>query len=95
MEKFEFAPPSRDPSMDIVSHVWATKYAITCWETNTPRFIKICISEEVEDLLRFHPSLTERSIVPATLRSVYGITIEVDKTLPGDPGYVIHYERSL
>jgi hypothetical protein len=93
MSQLSFTPPTRDPEIDILQHIWASKYAISSWESQTPKLIELRVSEEVDFLLKVHPKLTQGRSGTDAPNSVWGIPIRVDYSLPNDPGYTIIYER--
>lgn len=94
MAQFSFTPPSRDPEIDILQHIFASKHAISSWEAQTPKFIEIRISESVDFLLKVHPKLTHSVTEKLTTpNSLWGIPIRVDYSLSDDPGYVMIYTR--
>lgn len=93
MPQFKFIPPTRDPSIDILQHIWATKYAISSWEAQTPKYIEIQVSEGVENLLKMHPKLQKERFPANAPNSVWGIPIRVDYSLSDDPGYAVIYTR--
>jgi hypothetical protein len=92
MTQLSFTPPTRDPEIDILQHLWASKYAISSWESQTPKLIEIRISEGVDFLLKVHPKLT-RPIGEDRPNRIWGIPTRVDYSLGDDPGYTIIYER--
>lgn len=93
MSQLSFTPPTRDPEIDILQHFWTTKNAISSWESQTPKFIEIRISEAVDFLLKVHPKLTRPSGGSNPPDSIWGIPLRVDYSLPDDPGYTILYKR--
>lgn len=93
MSQLSFTPPTRDPGIDILQHLWASKHALASWESKTPKLLEIRVSEEVEFLLKVHPKLVRPMSGTQIQDSVWGIPIRVDYSLPSDPGYTIVYMR--
>jgi hypothetical protein len=95
MSQLSFTPPTRDPELDILQHLWASKNAISSWESQTPKFIEIRVGEAVDFLLKVHPKLTRPMSGLKALDSIWGIPVRVDYSLPEDPGYTIIYTRGV
>jgi hypothetical protein len=92
MSQLSFTPPTRDPEIDILQHIWASKYALNSWESKTPKLFEIRVSDDLSFLLKIHPRLTETNMGKQP-DSIWGIPIRVDYSLPDDPGYTIIYTR--
>lgn len=93
MSQLSFTPPTRDPEIDILQHLWVSKNAISSWQMQTPKFIEIRISEGVDFLLKVHPKLVRPTGGLNPPDAIWGIPVRVDYSLPDDPGYTIIYTR--
>ena len=91
MTQLTFQPPVRDPEVDILQHLWATKHAINSWYSFPPKFVEIRINREVEFLFKVHPRLLKEQFTSSPFNSVWGIPLRVDETLSDNPGYEVVY----